>query len=475
MDETEANHERSIPSWAKQAHEAWQSAIEATRHLQEVYNQWLSKVDQAHAIPTVEDSIPRLQQLQEDMNQLQNLLGSFKPGMLHSGIEPFLTQQKDLNARAVQLMNEVLEYFRSSSRQLQELMTLQVQYFQQITPWLDAKIHELRMEENHNVTYHVGNIIRAVDAINIQQHTLQAQLKTNERKLDEFASWIQGKLEENVSGIERHSVPEIMPQFYELEEMRTKLAAVKASMSQHPPVPARSMPSNNNQEADFRYHVFEKVFRGSSEGIKESLRKYLPYFENSPEPILDIGCGRGEFVQLMKESGKEAYGIDLNEYAIEQVESAGMKGIVTDILDHLEGLEDNSIGGVFCAQVVEHLHPETAYRMLKSLNRVMKSGSRLVIETVNPLSVFGYHHLYFKDPTHIFPVHPETLVFMMRYSGFQEVNFQMITPVPFQQMLQPPKKEYADGPLYEYLKGMVDHLNHLLYDSLEYYAVGLHA
>ncbi len=136
-------------------------------------------------------------------------------------------------------------------------------------------------------------------------------------------------------------------------------------------------------------------------------------------------------------------------------------------------LENESIGGVFCAQVVEHLHPDAVYDMLGTLNRTMKSGSPLVIETLNPLSVFGYHHLFFKDPTHVFPVHPDTLVFMLRYSGFQDVQAQMITPVHGPQKLPEPKTEDFSPAAFEHLKMLTGRLNQLLYDSLEYYVVGV--
>jgi hypothetical protein len=91
---------------------------------------------------------------------------------------------------------------------------------------------------------------------------------------------------------------------------------------------------------------------------------------------------------------------------------------------------------------------------------------------VNPLSVFGYHHLFFKDPTHVFPVHPETLVFLLRYSGFQNVQAHRITPVSQQHKLPEPRKEEFSPAAYEYLKAVTSRLNDLLYDSLEFYVVG---
>jgi O-antigen chain-terminating methyltransferase len=154
---------------------------------------------------------------------------------------------------------------------------------------------------------------------------------------------------------------------------------------------------------------------------------------------------------------------------VDKLNATGLRATQGDIQLHLKQLENASIGGVFCAQVVEHLAPDSVYNMLAELHRVMKPTAPLVIETVNPLSVFAYHHLFFKDPTHVFPVHPDTLVFMLRYTGFQEVQAHLITPVPEQQKLPEPKREDFAPEGYEYLKMITARLNQLLYDSLEYY------
>ncbi len=174
----------------------------------------------------------------------------------------------------------------------------------------------------------------------------------------------------------------------------------------------------------------------------------------------------------MKESGKNAYGIDLSQYEVERLRSAGLEATSGDIFEHVQKLDESSTGGVFCAQVVEHLPPETVHSLLSFLHHAMKTGAPLVIETVNPVSVFGFHHLFFKDPTHIFPVHPETLLFMFRYAGFKDVEAHLITPVAEQQKLPEPKKEDFEPAAYEYLKSVTGRLNHLLYESLEYYVIG---
>jgi 2-polyprenyl-3-methyl-5-hydroxy-6-metoxy-1,4-benzoquinol methylase len=408
-----------VPAWAVQAYEAWQSAIQATRELQQIYNEFLSRVDQFHAIPTLEESAPALEQIQRDLNQLYDLSDA-RSSAANLLMKSFLDRQHEFNASTVHLVNDMLDYLRKTTARLSQLMAVQIQYFLQITPWMDAKVNELRLEENHNVTHHVGELLQKIELIH------------------QRLSWV---------------------------ETLAREAQSRQIVTQQMDVPPAA------KEKDLRYHLFQQAFRASEPSIHEGMKRYLDLFASSPEPIVDIGCGRGEFLQLMKDAGKRAYGIDSSEYEVQRLKTAGFQVIAGDVLEHLEKLDSESIGGVFCSQVVEHLSPELVQRTLTMLSRVMKPGSPIVIETVNPLSVFGYHHVFFKDPTHIFPVHPETLIFMMRYSGFQEIKLQMITPVPEQQRLPLPKKENSSAELYDYLRTVTQQLNQLLYNSLEYYVV----
>jgi len=546
MAETELAVEPKIPAWAQQAYDTWQAAIEATNHLQSVYNEWLSRIDELHNIPTIEQSIPMLEKIQQDMNQLYDLSSSFRSTTLNSLLKPLLTRQHEFNSRTVHMLNELLEYFRATSRQISQLMAIQIQYFQQITPWMDTKIEELRTEENHNVAYHIGSLQRKIDIITMQFYAQQSQLRSlhaetgslhaetgtlqsgtgslrseinllrsetpslrSEINLlrSESASlrseieslqltqprnqWIaerfdaqERRIQEIWHQMNRPAEPKtaeyVQPENYqlekvliELEELKRQLALQERTVASPPPQP--TVESKETIQDDFRYHVFEQIFRGTSEQVAENFRRYTPYFLQSPEPVLDLGCGRGEFLKVMQEISKKAYGVDMNEYEVQRLNDEGFEAVVADALTHIDSLPRESIGGVFCAQVVEHLPPEHVYRILSGLHRVMKPGSPLIMETVNPLSVFGFHHVYFKDPSHIFPVHPETLVFMLRYSGFQEVKSVPITPVPEQQKLQQPKIETCGTGVYEYMKGVVAKLNNLIYDHLEYYVLGYRA
>ncbi|WP_079913848.1 methyltransferase domain-containing protein [Paenibacillus sp. 32352] len=184
----------------------------------------------------------------------------------------------------------------------------------------------------------------------------------------------------------------------------------------------------NNLELD--YFLFEQKFRGSRSVIMERQRDYLPLFANRKE-VLDIGCGRGEFIELLhKEYGVNVKGIDINNDMIDYCKERGFNVELIDAIDYLEKLNDNSLDGIFMAQVIEHLTSEQAMSLINSVYRVLKPGGLFVVETINVQSVFAMSNWFYMDPTHIKPVHPVTLKFIFQGSGYSQVDIKYLSPVP---------------------------------------------
>jgi O-antigen chain-terminating methyltransferase len=156
-------------------------------------------------------------------------------------------------------------------------------------------------------------------------------------------------------------------------------------------------------EEDMNFFVFEEKFRGTREDIKGRQLKFLEYSQGCKN-VLDIGCGRGEFLEILKENGITAKGIDINEDMVIYCQSKGLNVERTDAVDYLEGLEDKSLDSIFLDQVVEHLAPEYLMKMLDLCYSKLKFGFYMVIETVNPLSLTSFANFYV-DLTHKKPVH----------------------------------------------------------------------
>jgi SAM-dependent methyltransferase len=172
------------------------------------------------------------------------------------------------------------------------------------------------------------------------------------------------------------------------------------------------------------YFAFETKMRGSTMDVRERQRVYVADFRDAA-PVLDVGCGRGELLGLLREAGVEARGLDADSDMVAYARGEGLEVEHADALAHLEGLPDGSLGGIFAGQVVEHLPPAALFRLLELAARKLRSGGVLVAETINPLSPLALRS-YFADLTHAQPLVPETLALLARQAGFREVETRFL-------------------------------------------------
>ena len=476
-EDPEAQLSPPTAEWAREDYTRWQEALQRLQAVREVYNTHLARVEEVHAVVPLARAIPVLQEIQRTLNALFDPTTVFRDvavprfslrrlvyRWLDRWMQPLLERQKAFQGAVVHLLNELVTYLVRLTEQLHVWSSRQVQFYQQITPWLDAKIEVVQRQQNHNVTYNMGLVMEYLKTV--EQHLI---------------AHVQQQIEELWHQVTRTTQPHIQTDAHrwravqlELEAIRDRLQGTSPSTAWAPdaaygrPLPEWMFP----EVRDFRYIAFEAIFRGTSEWLKEKMRRYIPYFADAPEPIVDIGCGRGEFLELMRDLGKEAYGVEINTYAIAQLREKRLQVVDEDALQHVRRLQPDSIGGVFCAQVVEHLVPEHVYELIKRLFTAMRSGAPLVIETLNPLSVYAFHHVYLLDPTHVYPVHPQTLVFFMRYVGFERVEVHTISPVPEHARLPAPPSDASAEVTVQYLQTLIRRLNEILFSPLEYYVVG---
>ena len=222
------------------------------------------------------------------------------------------------------------------------------------------------------------------------------------------------------------------------------------------------------QLSPIQYADFEKRFRGSDEEISARLAKYLPLFAGRRE-ILDMGCGRGEFVAALKNNGQQALGIDLSDSMLEEARAKGLDCRKADALQFLKDRPAASLDGVFSSQVIEHFQPDYLRRVISECFRVLRPGALLLLETINPLSVFALSRIYFLDPTHRNPLHPEYMRYLLESSGFSSVEI-IYGAEPVAEKLE--EIGPAD-PLARPFNGNVDRLNQLLFSPSEYAVKGI--
>lgn len=172
--------------------------------------------------------------------------------------------------------------------------------------------------------------------------------------------------------------------------------------------------------AQIDYAGFEDRFRGNTEEVRDNQRRYLDRFPaaNSPGMIVDVGCGRGEMLEVLLEAGHAVVGVDTDPNMIKVCEAKGLPVVQQDAMSFLESLAPESVKGVFCAQVVEHMLTHEIERFIQlSYERLRVSGVA-VVETINPRSLYALGNHFFADTSHVRPVHPETLRFLCEQTGF---------------------------------------------------------
>jgi O-antigen chain-terminating methyltransferase len=172
------------------------------------------------------------------------------------------------------------------------------------------------------------------------------------------------------------------------------------------------------------YFAFEARMRGPTADVRERQRVYVDDFR-SAAPVLDIGCGRGEFLGLLREAGIEARGIDADADMVAYARGEGLEVDQADAIAYLGGVPEGSLGGIFAAQVAEHLPPSPLFRLLQLAAHALRSGGVLVAETINPLSPLALRS-YFADLTHAQPLVPETLALLAREAGFRHVETRFL-------------------------------------------------
>lgn len=185
-----------------------------------------------------------------------------------------------------------------------------------------------------------------------------------------------------------------------------------------------------NQIPDYSYLLLENRFRGSEEEISRRVAPYVEIFQGAKAPVVEIGPGRGELLKLLGKAGIDAYGVDVDAAMVERAGEDGLNVQLGDGISHLRSLKDSSIGGVIAIQVVEHLKNQQLQELLQLVQKKVVTGGKIIFETINPKSLVALSSNYFRDPTHIFPLHPDTLSYACTLAGLKVKEVRMMSPMP---------------------------------------------
>lgn len=213
------------------------------------------------------------------------------------------------------------------------------------------------------------------------------------------------------------------------------------------------------------YFDFENQFRGSRDVILENQKHYVEYYKQC-ERVLDLGSGRGEFLELLKQNDIPAIGIDLYEPFVEFCRMRGLEAKCDNAITYIKKQKAASCDGIFAGQLIEHLPTVDLIELCMNAYRILSKDGILIMETPNPTCVSTYLNSFYLDPSHIKPVHPKTVEYFLRKAGFQniEILFTEQSKVGYH---FPLLEVEAQGNLEEYNNG-VNFLSDIIFGSQDY-------
>jgi O-antigen chain-terminating methyltransferase len=183
------------------------------------------------------------------------------------------------------------------------------------------------------------------------------------------------------------------------------------------------------------YVSFENKFRGTIEEIKEKQKIYLPYIKKAQAgteeyPVLDLGCGRGEWLEILKENGLKGAGVDSNHMMISLCQEKGLDVIKHDCVKFLSKQKSNSLGSVTGFHLLEHLPIDILINLLHEIVRVLKPGGVAIFETPNPQNILVGSYSFYMDPTHKKPLPSPLIKFLAEEHGLKNIEILNIHPLP---------------------------------------------
>ena len=263
---------------------------------------------------------------------------------------------------------------------------------------------------------------------------------------------------------------EIRAQKNSVEDLLVQLQSAAARTEGNPILPEDAA----SRVRAFEYLRFENRHRGPEEAIRARQRLYLPYFEKTGK-VLDLGCGRGEFLELLQAEGRDAVGVELNSEMAALARQKGLEVIEGDGLDYLKNSPDRSWGGIFLSQVIEHLAPDVLRNLVRTAYLKLSPGGVLLAETINPQCLTTFSGAFYLDLSHHNPIHPEAARFLWESLGFQPVEILFVSPYPEEMRLEEAVRrddETYEDEIARVLNKDIQRLNALLYGYQDYAVVG---
>lgn len=361
-------------------------------------------------------SLIQQQELADYVNRLTGIIRQIS--LFANELPAGIAEQRELAAILDQRQQHLGTLLDRQQQQLTVLLNQQERHFETLLErqqqQLGLQANELRVHENA-----LAELSEAVTAQKTMGDGLNTEITKNKKDL-------------NAHSEETRRLTLAMNHVkIELTLQQARAASLIKAIDEGLPVTAKQsdivrekVREEGSHLLDALYVSLEDHFRGDRSEIKKRLEIYLPYLKQAgiTTDILDLGCGRGEWLELLKEKGIQATGVDSNRLMAEQCLACGLKVACGSAIDYLRGLPDDTVSAVTSFHVIEHLRFKDLVELIDEIVRILRPGGLLVLETPNPENVIVGSSNFYLDPTHRHPLPIQMMRFLLDAKGLSNLE-----------------------------------------------------
>ena len=262
-------------------------------------------------------------------------------------------------------------------------------------------------------------------AVQMFKRLIQRSLGWYTRSFEPLHDTVAATFEEEARAINRIQ-DSIRPVQNAIDVLYVSINALHQQVVELHPLKAQVLELKKDQETA---NALQEALRTAEAATQEQQSPYAELFRGLT-PVLDVGCGRGEFLQLLKRSGIEGYGVDSDHAACEVARRKHLRVVEADLFPHLRDLPERSLGGIYCARVIEYLPSNLQLELVSLCATKLKPGGLLVLETINPDSDVPFGRNSHIDPSHLRPIYAEVLRSMVDSNGLHDATVAVLAPRP---------------------------------------------
>jgi SAM-dependent methyltransferase len=308
----------------------------------------------------------------------------------------------------------------SQARMLNDLVAQSLDFARRLTAVEDSSIESMLAMSDEQED-HRARLARLENLLNGEAVAM---------KIDDGAAALRQSLDERLSRTE----VTVATNRQEVIDQERRISLILEAVRRRPELMPEALRVQDEHAIDDLYVAFEDRFRGTRSDIKERLRFYLPILAESQagstkRPVVDVGCGRGEFLELLRDEGLTGHGVDTNEAMVATCQALGLDCVAEDALAFLGRQPAGSLGAVTGFHIIEHLPFNTMVRLFDAALAALAPGGVMVFETPNPANLLVASRWFYLDPTHRNPLPGEMVAMIAEARGFCRVSIVEMHPM----------------------------------------------